>query len=135
MGFLKKEFHPAISLVPIAFWTMRLIIVFTDFSTISTISETVIETLAMCLTLITFLLFAKLTCERISPKRYTLVAATALLNAYLCAIGSVPRLLSHLLSIEQPVHLNIVPAFTGFATAIFSATFAFTLLHSIQKKD
>ncbi len=134
-GFLKKEYHPALTLLPVAFWMMRLIIVFTDFSTISTISETVIETLSMCLTLATFLFFSKLACERIKPTRYTLVAATALLNAYLCAIGSVPRIIADILALDQPIHMNFIPAFTGLATAVFSATFAFTLLHSIRASE
>ncbi len=132
-GFLKKEYHPAITLLPVVFWIMRLIIVFTDFSTISTISETVIETFSMCLTLVTFLFFSKLECGRVNPKHYTLVAATALLNAYVCAIGSMPRIFAGLLSMQQPTHMNIIPAFTGLATAVFSATFAFTLLHSVKE--
>lgn len=133
-GILKKPFHPAITLLPVAYWIMRLIIVFTDFSTISTISETVIETFTMCLTLAVLLFYAKLECDQIRPSRYRLVAATALLNGYLCAVGSVPRLFLTVLSLEQPTHMNIIPATTGLATAVFSATLGFTILHSIRDK-
>ena len=133
-GILKKPFHPAITLLPVAYWIMRLIIVFTDFSTISTISETVIETLSMCLTLAVLLFYSKLECDQIKPSRYRLVAATAILNAYLCAVGSVPRIFSALLSLDQPTHMNIIPATTGLATAVFSATLGFTILHSIRDK-
>ena len=133
-GILKKSFHPAITLLPVAYWTMRLIIVFTDFSTISTISETVIETITMCLTLAVLLFYSKLECDQVKPSRYRFIAATALLNAYLCAVGSVPRIFSTVISLDQPTHMNIIPATTGLATAVFSAVLGFTILHSIKDK-
>ncbi len=134
-GFLKKSYPGVLTLLPVGCFIMRLIIVFTDFSTISTISETVIETIAMCLTLITVLSFSKIVCEQIKPKKYILVAAAALLNAYVCAIGSVPRIIADIFSLEQPIHMNLIPSFTGLAMAVFSATFGFTLLHSIRADE
>ena len=132
MKYLDRSFHGGLTLLPIAFWIMRLIIIFTDFSTISTISETVIETFAMCLTLVTFVFYAKVENYQIPKKRYTLAFATALLNAYVCAIGSVPRIIASLFALQQPVHMNTIPAFTGLATAIFSAAFAYSMLESIK---
>ncbi len=131
-GYLKKPYPGVLTLLPICCFTMRLIIVFTDFSTISTISETVIETIAMCLTLVTVLFFSKIVCEQIKPNKYVLVASTALLNAYVCAVGSIPRIIADIFSLQQPIHMNLIPSFTGLAIAIFSAAFGFTVLHSIQ---
>lgn len=131
--FLKKEFPPILSLVPILFWGMRLIIVFTGFSTISAISDTVIETIGMCLALATFLFYAKAeTMQHTSLQRFYF--ATAMLCGYVCAIGSVPRFVADLIAAEQAIHLNAIPSFTAFATGIFAVIFAMRLFKEIRKQ-
>lgn len=128
----KRDFNPIISVAPIIFWIMRLIIIFTEFSTISTISDTVIETASMCLALITFLCYSKIECAM--PSKYqNLFLASAMLCGYVCALGSVPRIISDIMSVGQAVHLNTVPTFTALACALFSTVFAYKLYMSIKK--
>lgn len=145
-----RPYPPIISLVPILFWIMRLIIVFTGFATISTISDTVIETLQMCLTLGVFLFFAKAE-SGLSAKHYKLFAATALACGIVSLTGSIPRAIigmMHLLEklsladflpdalkfmTEQPTHMNLIPFTTGIAVAFFSVVFAYSLLSQIKE--
>lgn len=127
-----REFPLIISIAPVLFWVMRLIMIFTEFSTISTISDTVIETAGMCLSLVTFLFYAKIECSQPS-NYYRLFFAVALTNAYVCAIGSIPRIIADLLSFNQAIHLNTVPTTTALAAGVFSVVFAYRLLNEIKE--
>lgn len=127
----RRDFGPIITVAPVVFWIMRLIVVFTEFSTISTISDTVIETVVICLAVITFSNYAKIECN-MKTKYISVFFATALLCAYVSAVGSIPRIVTYLLSVGEAMHLNTVPLFTSLATAFFSAAFGFTLLKSIK---
>lgn len=146
-------YQPIISLVPVAFWVMRLIIVFTGFSTISTISDTIIETATMCLTLAVFLFYAKIECYQ-STKNYKLFFATALACSTVSLVASVPRAIilipakicEALLKLfpdaafpntlgqfaEQNLHPSAVPCTTGIFVAIFSTIFAYSLISKIK---
>lgn len=119
-GFMKLTFPPIISVLPIFFWIMRLVIIFSSFSTISVISHTIIETAAMCLTLITFIIYAKIESGYLEKERHLLAFATVLVNAYVCLISSVPRIICDIASFEQAVHLHPVPSLTSLSAAFFS---------------
>ncbi len=127
-----REFPLIISIAPVFFWAMRLIMIFTEFSTISTISDTVIETAGMCLSLSTFVFYAKIECSQ-PTKYYRLFFAVALTNAYVCAIASLPRIITNILSFEQAIHLNTVPTTTALAAGVFSVVFAYRLLSGIKE--
>lgn len=127
-----REFPKIISIAPVFFWAMRLIMIFTEFSTISTISDTVIETAGMCLSLITFLSYAKIECFQ-PTKHYRFFFGAALTNAYICAIGSIPRIIADVFSFGQSTHLSTVPTTTALAAGIFSLIFAYRLLNEIKE--
>lgn len=128
VGKFKGDFcNPFIAIVPVFFWLMRLIIIFSSFSTISTISDTVIETIGLCLSLITFLYFAKVESGHLKREKYNLAFAISLLNAYVYFVASVPRLLCELVAFKQAIHLNAIPVLTGLAAALFSVFFAYRM--------
>ncbi len=136
IGYCKlagNTYHLILTLTPILFWIMRLIIIFTGFSTISTISDTVIETVGMCLCLVSFLLWAKIECNQLGDKYFPAAFATLMLTGYLCCISSIPRMIADLFSLEQAVHLNTVPTFTALASAFFSITCAISLHKHLKK--
>ena len=54
------EYPKVITIMPVLFFISRVIIVFSEFATLATVSDTIIETAAMCLALLTFLNFSKL---------------------------------------------------------------------------
>lgn len=128
VGKFKGEFcNPFIAIVPIFFWLMRLVIIFSGFSTISTISDTVIETAGLCLALITFLFFAKVESGHMKREKYNIAFAISLLNAYIYFVASVPRILCELVAFKQAIHLNTIPVLTGLATALFCTFFAYRM--------
>lgn len=131
MKFLKLEYPKILTLIPVIYWILRLIIVFTSFSKISAISDTIIETATMCLTLITFLAFSKIECDQ-PIKRYKLYFATALLCGIVSIMSSVPRIIAFFGSAAHPQHLNTTPVFTGLAVAFFSISFAYSLYNEIK---
>ncbi len=118
-GIRGMAFPPIIAAVPVFYWLIRLIIIFSSFSTISVISDTLIETAAMCLTLVSFIIYSKLEGGALIKKRYPLYFATVMLTANVCFISSVPRLICEASSVGQAVHLNTIPATTSLAVAVF----------------
>ncbi len=126
-----RPFLRYLSIAPIIYWMMRIITVFTGFSSISTISDTLIETASMCFTLLVLVFYAKIECGQ-PVKSYRLYFATALVNGFICAIGSIPRLVADILSVEQAIHLNTIPTFTSLATCVFSVLFACSLMKQIK---
>ena len=131
MKFLKLDFPKILTLIPVIYWIMRLIIVFTSFSEISAISDTIIETTTMCLTLITFLAFSKIECNQ-PIKRPKLFFATALLCGTVATLGSVPRIIAFFGAASHPQHLNTTPVFTSLAVAFFAIAFAYNLYSEIK---
>jgi hypothetical protein len=127
-----KEFNKLFCAVPISFWAMRLIIIFTEFSTISTFSDTLIETAVMCLCLITFVFYGKVECN-LKVKSYRLFFATSLLAAYVCAISSFPRVITQVLKFEQAIHMSIIPCTTAIFAGLFLVVFAYKLLNEIKE--
>lgn len=130
---MKKEYHPAAALAPTLFLIMRTVIIFADFSTISTISDTIIETVSGCLIIIVALYYAKLEGGAANRRRSRLFFALTLTAAYVCAIGSVPRMICEVASHTQPIHLSIIPYFSGIAFTLFCAALAYDMLFSLKK--
>lgn len=128
--FMKLTLPPIICVVPIFFWIMRLIIIFSSFSTISVISDTIIETAAICLTLITFIMYAKFENGYLDKKKFSLAFATVLVNAYVCLIASVPRIICDIVSFKQAAHLHPVPAITSLCVAVFSIIISTRLIET-----
>ena len=93
-GFMKLTFPPIISVVPIFFWIMRLII--------------------------TFIIYAKIESGYLKKERHLLAFATVIVNAYVCLISSVPHIICDIASFEQAVHLHPIPAATSLCVAVFS---------------
>ena len=123
---IKVNYPSVLSLIVVIFWIFRLILVFTEFSVSSLISDTVIETIFMCLSLIVFLFYSKIECGFIINKVQIFFGLT-LLCGYVAAIGSVPRIIV-LLFKTTSVHLNLVPVTTSIAIAIFTIVLSAKLL-------
>lgn len=131
----KKEYHPLAALAPAVFFIMRMVIIFADFSTIATISDTIIETVSGCLVIIVSLYYAKIEGGVASHRRSRLLFALALTAAYTCAIGSVPRMICESAAQAKSIvlHQIIIPSYSGIAFALFCAALAYDMLFSLKK--
>lgn len=116
--FTKMEYPKIITIAPVLFWLTRVITVFTEFATLATITDTVLETISMCLALVVFLSFSKQQCG-VEIKSQQLSLATTMLCGYFCALSSVPRLICALIIPNAFGYFSNIPALTTFATAIF----------------
>ena len=121
--FTKKEYPKIIAAVPILFWITRVITVFTEFATLATVSDTVIETATMCLCLFVFLNSAKVECK-IEIKRMNLARAVAALCGYVGLVSSLPRIICAVITPEAFGYFSNIPPFTSLAAALFAINFA-----------
>lgn len=121
--FKNREYPKTITIAPIAFFISRVIIVFSEFASLATVSDTVIETASMCLALVTFLNYAKFSCG-IKIKSLPLCKAVSALCAFVCAVGSVPRIICFILDPKAFQYFANTPVLTIFAASLFATAFA-----------
>ena len=124
--FTKKSFPKIITAVPLLFWLTRVITVFTEFAALATVTDTVIETITMCLCLFVFLDDAKLECDlKVRSKKLT--RAIALLCSYAGLISALPRIVCAFAVPEAFGYFANIPPFTSLAAAVYAAVLALTL--------
>lgn len=116
--FTKMEYPKIITIAPVLFWLTRVITVFTEFATLATVTDTVLETISMCLALVVFLSFSKQQCG-VEIKNQQLNLATTVLCGYFCALSSVPRFICALIIPNAFGYFGNIPALTTFAAGIF----------------
>ena len=131
----KKEYHPLAALAPAIFFIVRMVVIFADFSTMSTISDTIIETVSGCLIIIVTLYYAKLESGFAAKHHTRLFFAITLMATYACAIGSVPRIICESAAQAKSIvlHQIIIPSYSGIAFALFCAALAYDILFSLKK--
>ncbi|MBO5852478.1 MAG: hypothetical protein J6Q74_01550 [Clostridia bacterium] len=112
--------------MPIIFWITRVITIFTEFASLASVTDTLIETASMCLCLGVFLDFAKSECQ-MPIKNIKISRAVAALCGYVCAVGSVPRFICGVINPSGFEYFANIPALTSFAAALFSICFALKL--------
>lgn len=117
--FKKLEYPKIITIIPLFFWITRVITVFTEFATLATVSDTILETASMCLALVVFLNYSKQSCG-IELKNLRLSRAITNLCAYFCAISSVPRFICAVINPNAFGYFGNIPALTTFAAALFA---------------
>lgn len=118
-----RDYSKYATIAPILFFITRIIIVFSEFAALATVSDTIIETICMCLALVTCLNYAKLSCG-IPIKSIRLYKSVAVLCSYACAVGSVPRMVCFLISNNSFEYFANIPVLTTFAAALFAFAFA-----------
>ncbi len=116
--FTKSEFPKIITIIPVLFWITRVITVFTEFAILATVTDTVLETISMCLALLVFLNFSKQQCG-IEVKNERLNFAVSMLCGYFCALSSIPRFICAIISPNAFGYFSNIPALTTFAAALF----------------
>ncbi len=132
--FIKAKYPPLLTLVPVVFWLVRLIVVFTNFSSLALVSDYVIETVFMCLALLTFFFYAKIECNQ-PIKHVRFFFAVSLVCGYAATLCSLPRIILEIVVKSQAVHLNPVPFSTGIVVAFFAVALSAKLLFEKLKEE
>lgn len=120
--FGKGKISPTLELFFIFFWLVRLMIVFTSYIPVSTITENVFELAALCTSLVFFFEKAKMR-NNITDGKNGKVLPLAFLAFMFCAIYSVPQIIVRLFIKGVEVHSSSVTCFTDLAMAIYIVTF------------
>ncbi len=131
--FFDIQIPPLFTAAPILFWFIRLIIIFTSFSTLSNIPDNIFELAALCMILVASLQFSKLVCTELSPMKQTVVFATALSTASICFITSIPRAIVTLSENAHVLHRNDLPIMTTLVAGIYFLLFALSCYPASRK--
>lgn len=123
---LKISFNPLIYTLPLVFFIIRLVGVFTVFSAFSMIVDIVFELAALCALLVGFLFFAK--CENFSSDniKKQVAFASFMFASSLGLTASVPKILLNILGHSEYIHINSVPMYSVFFASVF------LLLYSVE---
>lgn len=113
------DFPPILTAAPILFWFIRLVIIFTSFSTLANIVDNMFELAALCMILVSSLQCSKLACIDLSHKKQTLVLAVLLSTASICFVTSIPRAIVILSGNAALLHRNDLPLMTTFAAGVY----------------
>lgn len=133
MDFMDIEFPRILSIAPILFWFMRLIIIFTSFSTLANIPDNIFELAALCCILISSLHTAKTVCRETPPKKQPLSFALLLMTAFICFTTALPRLIVSLTGNSALLHVNDLPFMTTMISGIYFLTFAVECFAEAEK--
>lgn len=113
-----------LSVAPIVFWFVRLIIIFTSFSTLANISDNIFELAALCLLLLSSLNIAKLVCLPQSEKFTSFSFALFLTTALVCFVNSLPRAILIIGKNTEFLHKNDLPVMTTLMAGFYILLFA-----------
>lgn len=123
---LKFKIYPILKVVPLFFFILRLIAVFSVFSAFSMIVDIVFELVALCAMLVGFLFFSK--CENFETAtiKSPLYFGSLLFSAAIGFTASLPKILLSLRGHTEYIHIN---------TSVYTIFFAslFLTLYSVER--
>lgn len=124
LNFLNAEYPKMFSIAPIFFWLIRLVIIFTSFSSLANIVDNIFELAALCMILISSLQVSKTVCTQIEEKKQTQNFALLLTTAFICFVTSIPRVIVSLTGYAAMLHVNDLPIMTTLIAGIYFTVFA-----------
>ncbi len=108
-----------LGIIPVIFWGMKLIIIFSNYSSLSTIAENVFELAALCGILVYVLSLAKLQ-NGVQPERTNSeFLSISVMSFMLCAVYSIPQMFLYLTGNRRLAHTTNVTFITSGAVMIF----------------
>ncbi len=121
--FGRIDYTNMLGVIPVLFWSIKLIIIFSNYSSLATIAENVFELAALCGILLYVLNLAKLqngVGEKIKDKFMCVSSVTFML----CGIYSVPQMILYFTGNRQLAHTTNVTFITSAAVMIFVFVYA-----------
>ena len=126
MNSLKIQFPRLMTVAPILFWLLRLVIIFSSFSSLTNIVDNIFELAALCLILVSSLKVAKNACLEQEARQQTQNFALLLTTALVCFVTSLPRAFVSLSGYADMLHQNDLPIMTTLIAGIYFMVFAFS---------
>ena len=110
---------PLLDVILVLFWTIKLIIIFSNYSSLAAITENVFELASLCGILVFVLQFAKLQNGVTPYKTNNTFLGFSVIAFMLCAAYSVPQIILYITGNKNLAHTSNVTFITGFAMMIF----------------
>ncbi len=129
---IKRRFY----VVPVLYWMVKLIFIFTGISSLALISDNVFLVLSYCSALVFMLEYSKFANKIDVDMNYKKLFASGLAAVILCAVTSFPRFIAVIIGNTKILHESIVSSVTLFFTAVFIAAFIFNdySVHNLKVK-
>ena len=119
----KRETPPLLSVIPVIFWLLRLVMAFLEFSSVSNTVENLLELLTICIILLFFLTYGKAICLEPVVKLLRKLNALTYLACYMAFVTAIPKAVIVFSGYENILHENnrsfIVTLLTGFYILLF----------------
>lgn len=125
-AFVEIKIPPILDAVLVLFWTAKLIIIFSNYSSLASVTENVFELASLCGILIFALQFAKLQNGVAPRKTNNAFLGFSCLAFMLCATYSIPQMLLYVTGNKYLAHTSNVTFITGFAMMIFIGVYVYT---------
>ncbi len=133
-----KNFHinRKFYVVPVLYWMIKLVFIFTGISSLALISDNVFLVLSYCGTLIFMLEYAKFANKIDIDMNYKKLFASGLAAIILCAVTSLPRFIAVIMGNTEILHESVASPVTVFFTGVFIAAFIFNdySVHNLKIK-
>lgn len=117
------KLHPALSIVLIVTWVVRLMSSFICFTRMSNISENLYDVLMLISTLVFMLIFGKAICGFSTSETNRKLIASGIAAVLFTAASSIPCIIAYLTSDFAFIHIPVDSPITGLFTAFFIAVY------------
>ncbi len=121
---LKLDYPKIFTAVPIIYWFMRLIIVFTQFSSLSTVIDNTLELICLCSILVCSLQLSKVFCAQLGEKQIAFNLPLFLSSASLCLVNGLPRMIMIATGNASLMHENGISPTVSFIAGLYFLIFA-----------
>jgi hypothetical protein len=133
MDAMKIEYPRYITIAPIIFWLLRLVIVFTSFSSLANIVDNIFELSALCLILLSSLQISKMICIETEEKKQTKNFALLLTTSFVCFATSLPRAIVSISGYADMLHRNNLPIMTTLLAGCYFTAYVISCYKSEDK--
>ena len=133
MDAMKIEYPRYITIAPILFWLLRLVIIFTSFSSLANIVDNIFELAALSLILLSSLEVAKMICIETEKKKQTINFALLLTTSLVCFVTSLPRAVVAITGYANMLHENDLPIMTTLVAGIYFTAYAISCYKTNEK--
>lgn len=125
--FTKNPFNPALCIVFVIAWIVRLMSTFISYTGMSNISENMYDTLMLMSTLVFMLAFGKALYGISKSKNNRFIISVGIMSVLCTVASSAPSLLYSLVSDTELIHKPIDSPITGIFTAAFITAYLFNI--------
>ena len=124
-AFAKFRVPPMLNIIPVLFWIIKLIIIFSNYSSLAAITENVFELASLCAILVFILQFAKHQNDIAPQKTGRMLLPISVITFMLCGAYAIPQLILYFSGNKDLAHTSNVTFITSFAMMLFVGVYVY----------